>query len=69
MSQASLRGSEWDEVGVRHNGERITYVYRRAAGATRFDPWTIVAPSAILRRLGRDGLGLYAARTFRRPCI
>lgn len=66
MSQASLRGSEWDELDVQHRGERVTYVFRRAPGAARFEPWVVVAPSAILRRLGRDGLGLYAGRTFRR---
>ena len=64
--QASLRSSEWDEVDVRHHGSTVTYVYRRAQGQERFQPWLVVAPSAILRRLGVDGLGLYAARGFKR---
>ena len=65
-SQASLRSSEWDQANVQHRQASIVYVYRRARGATRFEPWTVVAPSALLRRLGRDGLGVYAARPFRR---
>ena len=65
-SQASLSSSKWDKAGVQHRGSCITYVFRRTPGARRFEPWTVVAPSAIMGRLGKNGLGLYAARSFHR---
>jgi hypothetical protein len=64
--QAALRHSEWDEVDLRYDGGTIALVYRRTRGSCRFEPWVYVAPSAILRRLGAHGLGLYAARPFKR---
>lgn len=64
--QAAIRHSEWDEVRVRHRVDSIRYVYRRAPGASQFEPWVVVAPSAIMQRVGQHGLGLYAARTFQR---
>ena len=63
---ASLRSSEWDEVEVRCGGSTIRYIYKRGPGQARFVPWLVVAPSAILRRLGVEGLGLYAARRYKR---
>ena len=66
MDAAALRGCEWDEVVASwDHGPSVRYVYRRAAGARRFEPWVVVARSALLGRLGRVGLGLYAARGFR----
>ena len=68
--QAALRQrSEWDEVNLRYGGRTITLVYRRAPGARRFEPWVFVAPSALLRRAGAHGLGLYAARGFKRDDV
>jgi hypothetical protein len=64
-SQAALRGSEWDTVTVAygHGPSPVTYVYRRE-GSTGWEPWLVVAESAIMERLGRRGNGLYAARAF-----
>ena len=62
---AALRASEWDEVRVQHRGVSITYVYRRGPGEARFAPWLVVAPSALLARVGARGLGLYAARALK----
>ena len=67
--QAALRNSEWDEVRVQHRGRSIAYIYRRGPGEARFSPWLVAAPSALLARLGRNGLGLYATRTFKRDDV
>ena len=65
--QHALSNSEWDEVSVRTaGGQAVTYVYRRGPGKVRYEPWVVVAPSAIMARLGKRGKGLYAARGFRR---
>ena len=73
--QQSLNNSEWDQCEVRvAGGSTATYVYRRAANSGRagktgecahsFEPWVVVAPSAVMARCGYRGKGLYAARTF-----
>ena len=38
----------------------MTYVYRH--DGEREEPWTVIAQSAILKKLGINGWGLYAAR-------
>lgn len=70
-TQSELRRSEFGEVAVRYEqggGAAVTYVYRRAPPrAPEWEPWVVVAPSAILARLGLRGLGLYnAGRALRR---
>jgi hypothetical protein len=64
--QSEIRRSDWDEVNVRHNGDTIKYIYRRPPGARHWQPWVVIAPSAIMRRVGVRGLGLYAARSYKR---
>ena len=64
--QSQLRNSDWDECSVQYNNGTVTYVYRRAPGELYFEPWVVVGPSAILERVGVRGLGLYAAKSFRR---
>ena len=65
--QASVRNSEWDEVNVRYGGTTIKYIYRRGPGETKFEPWVVVAPSALMvRAVGKRGLGLYAAKALKR---
>jgi len=64
-TQAALRGAEWDQVSVQHGRTTVTYIYRRAPGKA-WEPWTVVAPSQLLLRLGIDTLGLYAARSFKK---
>ena len=61
---SAVRDSEWDESPVCHRGARLRYVYRRPPNGV-WAPWLVVAPSALLRRRGLEGLGLYAARGFR----
>ena len=39
---------------------------RLALGAQAAEPWLVVAPSALLRQVGCSGMGLYAARPFKR---
>ena len=72
-SQAALRDAEWDvadlhwETGPPSPGERgctVRCVFRRVAGG--WEPWVVEAESALMRRVGRRGLGLYAARAFKR---
>lgn len=46
--------------------KHVTCVYRRSKPADEWQPWVVVAPSALLHRLGVSGRGLYAARAFRR---
>ena len=68
-----IRNSEWCEETIRcgHEGEleSATCIYRRTAGESVWQPWVIVAPSALLKNLGYDGLGLYAARPFKKDDI
>jgi len=64
--QHALSNSEWDEVCVCTAEGKATYVFRRGPGKVRYEPWVVVAPSAILARLGKRGTGLYAARGFKR---
>ena len=66
--QSDLRNCEWDEFTAHwdHGPSPVKYVYRRVAGQTQFEPWAVVARSALLARLNITGLGLYAARSFRR---
>lgn len=47
-----------------HRGRPVLVVLRRSDGELRFVPWTIVAPSDMLRRIGAVSSGLYAARSF-----
>ena len=64
--QRDLRNCEWDEFQASwDHGPSVTYVYRRVAGQSEFEPWVVVARSALLARLGVTGLGVYAARPFR----
>ena len=71
----ALRGCEWDVCdlhwahGSTREMRRAQCVFRRVPlGASRSEwaPWVLVAESCILRRVGKRGLGLYAARGFRR---
>ena len=65
-SQAALRDAEWDVVDLRweHGPSPVQCVFRRTRGG--WEPWVIVAQSAVMARAGREGLGLYAARSFKR---
>ena len=63
VSQAAIRRSKWRVSRVPYRGGEISCVYRHKRGK-EWEPWTVVAPSALLRRLGIDSLGLYAARPF-----
>ena len=65
--QSDLRHAEWDEFMAHwDHGPPVKYIYRRVPGQSDFEPWVVVARSALLARLGVSGLGLYAARGFRR---
>ena len=71
MNAADIRNSEWDEFKAQYvhgpSGQTtVTYVFRRRAGETEFRPWVVLGPSALLHRIGKSGLGLYAARGFKR---
>jgi hypothetical protein len=65
-SQSALRNAEWDVVQLlwEHGPSPVSCVFRRARNA--WEPWVIVAESAIMRRAGRRGLGLYDARALRK---
>ena len=63
-SQRSLRDSQWDVTALHWPHGPAQCVFRRGRGG--WEPWVVVARSAVLHRVGRDGLGLYAARPFRR---
>lgn len=65
---AAIQNSQWDECAVRysHGPSPVTYVFRRGAPTHAWEPWVVVGESALLRRLGRSGLGLYAARALHR---
>jgi hypothetical protein len=64
--QAEVRASEWDSTRVEYRGQSITYVYRRSRASPQWRPWVVVAPSAIMAQLNLNGLGLYAARSFKK---
>jgi hypothetical protein len=61
-TQAALRRSLWSEsrIHYEHGRSPVTYVYRH--DGDREEPWTVIAQSAILKRLGINGWGLYAAK-------
>ena len=61
-TQVNLRRSLWSEDRIHYeNGlSPVTYVYRN--DGDRIEPWTVIAQSSILKRLGINGWGLYAAR-------
>ena len=61
-TQAALRRSLWSEqrIHYEHGRSPVTYVYRHDGG--RAEPLTVIAQSAILKRLGITGWGLYAER-------
>jgi len=66
-SQSALRHAQWSEAKIHyeHGRSPVTYVYRGAKPhATPNEPWLVVAQSALLKRLGVTGWGLYAARPF-----
>lgn len=67
MRRSLVHGSQWDEFRAMYDhGDPVLYVYRRGPGQVYFEPWVVVAQSALLKRVGRSGLGLYAARPFKR---
>ena len=45
--------------------ESIRYIYRKGPDSTRFEPWVVIAPSAIMKGLKRHGMGLYAGKSFK----
>ena len=49
-----------------HARSPVTYVYRHGSASDPWEPWVVIAQSAILKRLGITGWGLYAARSFTR---
>ena len=63
-SQRELRASEWDVDSLPWPHGPVQCV--RRLGIHGWEPWVVVARSAILHRMGKDGLGLFAARKFRR---
>lgn len=65
-TQAALRGAEWDVVDVHwgHGPSPVQYVFRKVNKTWK--PWVVVATSALMKRNGATGLGLYAARRFKR---
>ena len=67
---AAIQRSQWDECTVRyeHGPSPVTYVFRKGA-SNEWEPWVVVAESALLRRIGKTGLGLYAARSFQRDHV
>lgn len=66
MSRSTLRDAVFDVATLHweHGPTPIQCVFRR--GRRGWEPWVVVAESAIMRRAGKTGLGLYAARSFRR---
>jgi putative phage-type endonuclease len=52
-------------LGADLDGERVEMVYKRVAGA--WEPWVVATRSALLRRMGLPGRGVFAARRFRGP--
>ena len=69
---AALRNSEWDEAEVHYPhaaSTKMTYVFRRGPPTHQWEAWLVVGESAILKSLGRSGMGLYAARSFSRDAI
>ena len=71
MNTVDITKSEWDEFYATYNygpsgRVSILYVYRKGPRDVDYRPWVVVAPSAMLHRIGRKGLGLYAAKNFKR---
>ena len=71
-TQRQLRDSEWDVADLHwphapSRAERtVQCVFRRDTNGGEWEAWCIVAPSAILQRVGKRGLGLYAAAGFQK---
>ena len=71
MNATEIRNSEWDEVNVQYDHgpsgkTTVLYVYRKGPGEREYKPWVVLGPSALLHRIGKCGLGLYAARSLKR---
>lgn len=68
-SQRNARDAMWCEYKVHWESEvdhsPILYVSRKA-GTRAWEPWVVVARSALLDQLGSTGLGLYAARKLKK---
>jgi hypothetical protein len=65
QTTAEVIDAEWDDLQIHYDHSptsSVTYIYVRRRDNTHFEPWLVLAPSAILARVGRTGLGLYAAR-------
>ena len=43
----------------------LTYIYVRRPGNSLFEPWLVIAPSAVMNRVGRRGMGMYAGMRFK----
>ena len=68
-SQRHALIAQWCEYKVHWEGESrespVLYVSRKV-GTRDWEPWVVVARSALLEEIGHRGLGLYAARRFRK---
>lgn len=66
-TQAALTTAEWDVAALHweHGPSPVQCVFCRVRGG-EWQPWVIVARSAIMQRVGQHGLGLYAAKSFHR---
>ena len=65
MSKRMFRDAEWKALDVNWIHGNLQYIFRRAANQD-WQPWVIVTQSAIMARNNTKGLGLYAARNFKR---
>lgn len=62
----AVDNSEYDEFMVHYqHGPPVKYISRRVPPSREWHPWVCVGQSAILTRLGREGNGLFAARSFK----
>ena len=73
IKMQAIQGAELDAVPVRwENGpsgyQEATVVYLRTPN-TRWQPWVVVAESAVLNSLGFKGQGLYAAKPFKKDDV
>lgn len=55
--------SQWSSNTISYHDSTVEYIYRKGEDTNgKWIPWFVLAPSAVLRRTGTAGLGLYVAK-------
>lgn len=63
MTIVHICDSQWSSTTVSYQDCTVEYIYRKGEDTNgKWVPWFVLAPSAVLRRAGTEGIGLYVAK-------